>query len=199
MNNLDPMVSQIFDDIKESGTYIKPKIDYYIFRNRWLSLFSSATAGDIAPLGDWIQEVCRGNAFSEVEVWKDGTIVPDGLFEGHTTINGGTLMFTVPAMLNNDVVVSLENGKSIASAMIHARELGSRVAVAGTNYINNNVVAGLNVEVNNEGLLSKQMDDIFAHFGIKRENATQISTETTVNTVDNPELRTSNDDLDFEF
>lgn len=199
MSNLDPFSQMIFDDIKKVGIYDKPKVDYYEFRTRWLSLFSAATAGDLAPLGDWIQEKSRGNPFLEVEVWRDGTIIPDEQYENCYTIQGGEYVFTVPAILNNQVNVSLNNGKSITSAAIHAAELSKRIAVAGNNYVQKNIVEALEIEVDDEYSLSNRMSEIFKHFGIERQNASKKVTENQDNTVVDPELRTTNDLLDFDF
>ena len=43
------------------------------------------------------------------------------------------------------------------------------------------------------------MDKIFEHFGVKRVKSMEVSTEETIPTEENPELRTSNDMLDFDF
>ncbi len=198
-NKLHPMVSRILNDVKESGVYNKPRVDYYEFREHWLALFSAASAGNLAPLGEWIQTKCGGNGFLEVEVIKDGTPVPDEDRWGQTTYVGGELMFTVPAILNNNIKVKLKNGKDIASATIHANELGKRIAVAGSNYLQKHVVEALQVDEDDPGLLSNRMDQIFEHFGIKRKKSMEVSTEEPIPTEENPELRTSNDMLHFDF
>lgn len=198
-SKLDPYSTMIFEDIKKVGIYDKPKVDYHEFRTRWLALFSSATAGDIAPLGEWIQEKSRGNPFLEVEVWKNGNVIPDEMYEGSYTISGGEYVFTVPAILNNQVNVNLNNGKTLTSATIHAAELSKRLAVAGNNYIQKNVLDALVIEVEDEHSLSNRMSEIFDHFGIERKSAGKKVTEEADNTVVDPELRTSNNELDFDF
>lgn len=198
-NKLHPMVSRILNDVKESGVYTKPRVDYYEFREHWLALFSAASSGNLAPLGDWIQNKCAGNGFLEVEVIKGGTPVPDEDRWGQTTYVGGELMFTVPAILNNNIKVKLKNGKDIAKATIHANELGKRIAVAGENYQQKHVVEALQIETDDPNSLSSRMDKIFEHFGVKRVKSMEVSTEETIPTEENPELRTSNDMLDFGF
>lgn len=199
MSKMHPIVSRILNDVKESGVYTKPRVDYYEFRERWLSLFSAASAGDLAPLGDWVQNQCAGNGFLEVDVIKGGTPVPDQDYVGQTTYVGGELMFTVPSILNNNIQVKLSNGKDIASAVIHANELSKRIAVAGANYQQKNVVEALQIDIENADALCGRMDKIFEHFGVKRVRSMEVSTEEHIPTEENPELRTSNDMLDFDF
>lgn len=196
---LDPMVSRILNEVKDSRIYTRPRVDYYDFRENWLALFSAGSTGDLAPLGEWIQAKCRGNGFLEVDVIKGGTPIEDTLFPGQITYTGGELMFTVPALLNSNINVKLNNGRDIANAVIHAGELSKRIAVAGHNYHQKNVVEAIEIEADAQDALCGKMDKIFEHFGVKRKKIMEVSTEEPVLTEDNPELRTSNDMLDFDF
>lgn len=195
----DPHTSHILGLIKQEGLYSKPRVDYHEFRYQWLPLFNDESHDGKAPLGEWIQAKCRGNPFMEVDVYKGGTIVPDGLYDGQTTVEGGEYMFTVPAILNNQIDIKLKSGKNISNVAMHGAEISKRIAAAGTNYFKKNIVDDLVIEAEDETRLSRAMDEIFKHFGVKRKNHIQVSTETPNVTEDNPQLRTSNDDLDFDF
>ena len=196
---LDPYTAHILEQLKGQDLYTKPRVDYDEFRNNWLALFNYNTKDNMAPLGEWIQAKCRGNPFLAVEVVKGGSIIPDPLYDGQTTIDGGKVMFVVPPILNNNIEVKLKSGKNISRVSTQGAALGQRLAAAGNNYFEKNIVQDLVIEVEDATRLSRQMDEIFAHFGIKRKNSVQVSTKAPNVTEDNPALRTSNDDLDFNF
>ena len=199
-NTLDAFSRHVLGEIKEQNLIANPRIDYYEFRNQWLAIFNAQTHNGKAPLGEWIQAKCRGNPFLGVDVYKDGNIIPDGLYDGQTTIEGGVYMFTVPPVLNNNIEVKLKSGKNISNVAVKSAEMSKRIAVAGDNHFKKNIIDDLVVEVEDENRLSKEMDKIFEHFGVKRKNGvSQVSTDTPNRTEENPLLRTSNDDLDFNF
>lgn len=109
-------------------------------------------------------------------------------------------MFTVPPILNNHIDVKLKSGKNISNVAIKSAEMSKRIAVAGDKHFQKNIIEDLVVEVEDETRLSREMDKIFEHFGVKRKFGTgQVSTEAPNRTEENPQLRTSNDDLDFNF
>lgn len=198
---LDPYTSHILGEIKKERNLIpNPRIDYHEFRNNWLAIFNAESHEGKAPLGEWVQAKCRGNPFLGVDVIKGGTPVPDGLYEGQMTIEGGEYMFTVPPILNNHIDVKLKSGKNISNVAIKSAEMSKRIAVAGDKHFQKNIIEDLVVEVEDETRLSREMDKIFEHFGVKRKFGTgQVSTEAPNRTEENPQLRTSNDDLDFNF
>ncbi len=199
-NPLDIVTKNLISDIKEGGLYDRPRIDYYEFRNNWLALFNADSNTGMAPLGEWVQAKCNGNAFIGVDVIKGGRVVPHGLNEGQTTVIGGEYMFTVPAILNNDVEVKLKSGKSIDGVAIQSQEISKNMAVAGSNYYKKNMLDDLIIEAPNATRLEREMDKIFEHFGVKRtKQLSKVSTDEPNRNEDNPELRTSNDDLEFNF
>jgi len=197
----DPYTSHVMGMIKQERNLIpNPRVDYYEFRNQWLAIFNAETHDGKAPLGEWVQAKCRGNPFLGVDVIKGGTPVPDGMYEGQMTIEGGEYMFTVPPILNNNIDVKLKSGKNISNVAIKSAEMSKRIAVAGDKHFKKNILDDLEIEVEDETRLSREMDKIFDHFGVKRKNrASQVSTDAPNRTEENPLLRTSNDDLDFNF
>lgn len=198
---VDPYTSHIMGMIKQEPSLISnPRIDYYEFRNQWLAIFNAETHDGKAPLGEWVQAKCRGNPFLGVDVIKGGTVVPDPMYDGQMTIEGGEYMFTVPPILNNRIDVKLKSGKNISNLAIKSSEMSKRIAVAGDNHFKKNIIEDLVIDVEDETHLSREMDKIFEHFGVKRKNRTgQVSTDAPNRTEENPLLRTSNDDLDFNF
>lgn len=201
MNELHQHAKIVVDMIKETKhLYQLSRVDYYEFRNRWLALFNYGNLEGHAPLGEWVQEVCRGNAFMEVEVVKDGQKVPDELHPGQYTIRGGKVMFTVPPILNRNIEVKLEGDKSIDNVVITAQRKREVVAAAGENYYKQ-AVAGLIVEVPVDPKLFERMNDVFEHFGVKRNlpNSSNNTTTPIHTTEDKPEEKIDNDLLDFSF
>lgn len=200
-NPIDVVTKNLLDDIKQGGLYDHPRVDYYEFRDRWLALFNANSNAGLAPLGEWVQAKCYGNAFIPVDVIKDGVTVPHGLLEGQYTVQGGELMFTVPPILNNKLDVNLADGRTIDGLTLQSQELSKRMAVAGSNFHKKNIQDNLVFEVKDPQRLMREMDKIFEHFGVKRTHQIdgQVSTNVPNATEDNPGLRTSNDDLEFNF
>lgn len=201
MSEANMYVQHMTDLIKGAGTlYEKPKIDYYTFRDNWLALFNATAHDGLAPLGEWVQGVCRGNPFLSVDVIKDGQTVSDDLFPGRTTVVGGQYMFTVPPILNREIDVKFKNGKQLDNSVVEASEISKRVANAGQRHFRDNVLNNIIIDVPVDPGLSEKMDAIFEHFGVKRthfnekntEQSKSIETKAATNT-------TSNDDLDYDF
>lgn len=198
-NPLDPFTSHILSEIKQEGLYSRPRVDYHEFRTQWLALFNDESHDGRAPLGEWIQAKCRSNPFIEVDVFKGGRVMSDPLYEGQTTVEGGEYMFTIPPILNNGIDIKLKSGKNISNVATQSAEVSKRIAAAGANHFKKNVIDDLVINVENETRLSKEMDKIFEHFGVVRNKKFQVSTNAPIIKEDNPALRTSNDDLDFNF
>lgn len=182
------------------GLFTKPRIDYYEFREKWLALFNAASHEDgIAPLGEWVQAVARGNPFMPVDVYKGGQVVIDELFPEYTTIAGGELMFTVPPVLNNQIQVNLKDGKTIDDVAITADAMSKRMAIAGDRFIEKNLLGNVKVQVPVDPHLSEKMDKIFEHFGVKRTKQMDNVTEESKPIETQPLQSLDNNDLDFDF
>lgn len=186
--------------LKESPTlYDRPTVDYYEFRNKWLALFNANSNQGLAPLGEWIKEVAWGNPFMPVDVIKDGQSEYDPRYECERLI-GGTLMFTVPPILNNNIKISLKDGREVDHVVTHASELSKRMAVAGDKYLQKNLLDNIKIDVPVDPQLSQKMDKIFEHFGIKRtHHLDKKDTEQSKPIEQNPVQSLDNNDLDFDF
>lgn len=201
MSQMHHYTKHIVSLLKTSdGLFTKPRIDYYEFREKWLALFNAASHEDgLAPLGEWVQAVARGNPFMPVDVYKDGRVVIDELFPEYTTIEGGELMFTVPPVLNNQVQVNLKDGKTIDDVAITADAMSKRMAVAGDRYLEKNLLGNVEVQVPVDPRLSEKMDKIFEHFGVKRTKQMDNVTEESKPIETQPAQSLDNNDLNFDF
>ena len=201
MSQMHHYTKHIVSLLKTSdGLFTKPRIDYYEFREKWLALFNAASHEDgLAPLGEWVQAVARGNPFMPVDVYKDGQVVIDELFPEYTTIEGGELMFTVPPVLNNQVQVNLKDGKTIDDVAITADAMSKRMAVAGDRYLEKNLLGNVEVQVPVDPRLSEKMDKIFEHFGVKRTKQMDNVTEESKPIETQPTQSLDNNDLNFDF
>lgn len=195
-----PQVQQMLNLLSSADAlYDKPRIDYYEFREKWLPLFNAASHTGLAPLGEWVQAVARGNPFMPVDVIIDGQTIPDGLNPSLNTVTGGKLMFTVPPILNNQIQIKMKDGQDMDGAIVKAGELGKRMAVAGARSFEKNVVDNIKVEVPADPGLSKEMDAIFEHFGLKRSNSVSNPTEAP-KSIETPQANNiDNSDLNFDF
>lgn len=200
MHQIHRNTQTVIDFLKTSdGLYTKPRIDYHEFRDKWLALFNADSNEGLAPLGEWVQAVARGNPFMEVDVYKDGHTVADEIYPEYTTVSGGTFMFTVPPVLNNQVKIKLKDGNSIDHVAITADAMSKRMAVAGNRYIEKNLINNIDIEVPNNPQLSSKMDAIFEHFGIKRTTMGNKVTEESKPIETQPLQSLDNNDLDFDF
>ena len=207
MSKPDPYTQHILGLIKTSdGLITRPKIDYVEFREKWLPLFNAASNDGLAPLGEWVQCIARGNPFMPVDVIQGGHIILDELYPEappgqppFTTIEGGKLMFTVPPILNNQIQVSLKDGRGVDNVAIQADAMSKRMAVAGERYLQKNLIDNLKIDVPVDPELSKKMDKIFEHFGIRRTHQIDNVTEESKPIEIKPEEQLSNDDFNYDY
>ena len=200
VDQVAPQVKHMLDLLSSAdGLFVKPKIDYDVFRDKWLPLFNAASHDGLAPLGEWIQAVARGNPFMPVDVIRGGHTTTDELYPDFTTVVGGTFMFSVPPILNNQIQIKMKDGQDMDSAALKAGEIGKRVAVAGQRSFEKNVVNNIQVEVPVDPGLGRAMDSIFEHFGLSRSNAIAKTTEAP-KSIETPKASAvDNNDIDFDF
>lgn len=203
MNQLHAHAKLMVDLIEQSGgMYTRPRVDYYEFRNRWLPLFNYSSNKGLAPLGEWIEQCCQRSAFMDVDVIKNGKKIPDPLHPGMFTIEGGTYMFTVPPILNREIIFETESGKTVDNILITAQQKGKVIAAAGTRHLEANLINGLKIDVPVDPGLFERMNKIFEHFGVKRTVAPGVDkkTESSNHTTEDPKAdKIDNDLLDFSF
>lgn len=203
MNELHQQTKLMLELIKGSGgLYEKPRIDYYEFRNRWLPLFNYGFESGQAPLGEWVQQVCLNHAFMDVDVVKGGRKIPNPLYPGNFTIEGGEYMFTVPPVLNRDIVVELKSGRTIDSVVVNAQRQREVLAKSGDALMNKEIVNGVSISIPVDPMLFERMNKIFEHYGVQRTLPTGITknTEKSNHTTEAaPEEKIDNDLLDFNF
>lgn len=153
---------------KSGGLFFQPSVDYFEFSQRWLPLFNAAAhEGGLAPLGEWVQEVCRGIPFTRVHVIKGGSKVYDNLYNTYV-IEGGELMFTVPPILNREVDIKLKSGKDLDVVATESRAISQRMAVAGDRHFRKNLIDGIEISNVASQNLCESMNKIFEHYGLKR-------------------------------
>lgn len=200
---MHPYTQLVVGLIKETDSlYDKPRLDYHEFRDRWLPLFNKDSHSGLAPLGEWIQGVARGNAYMEVDIVKGGSTKPDEMYPPYTTVEGGEVMFTVPGLLNRDIEVKLDNGRDIASVMAEANARGQVLTAAGVAMYKAEIQDRLQIEVPVDPLLFEKMNEIFEHFGIKRTSQREDGekkTEASNNVVNSDIGKIDNGLLDFEW
>lgn len=201
---MDPFTKSIIGLINTSGgLYTLPRVDYHEFRTRWLPLFNAeSNPNGYAPLGEWVQQVARGNSFLGVEVVKGGMKVVDEMYGGYT-IQGGEVMFVVPPILNRDIKVKLDADKKdteIDDVLIKGDAISKTMAVAGKRYIENNLINKIQIDIPVDPRLSEKMDKIFEHFGVKRTK----HIEPAVVAIEAPKTATvteeeKDSDIDYDF
>lgn len=203
MDELHQQTKMMLNLIKDSGgLYEKPRVDYYEFRNRWLPLFNYGFEEGQAPLGEWVQQVCLNHAFMDVDIVKGGRKVPNQLYPGTFTIEGGEYMFTVPPILNRDIVVDLKSGRTIDAVVVNAQRQREVLAKSGDALMKKEFVNGISISVPVDPMLFERMNKIFEHYGVKRNVPESVpkNTENSNHTTEaRPEEKIDNDLLDFSL
>lgn len=199
---MHPFTKVIVDLVNESpALYDRPRLDYFEFRDRWLPLFNKDSNTALAPLGEWIQGVARGNGYMDVDIIKGGRAIPDEMYPPYMTIEGGELMFTVPGILNRAIKVELDSGRVLDNVLTESQRKREGHLVAGEKYYNEEFIDKLNIGVPVDPMLFEKMNEIFKHFGVERTTFKTVEKTTEAsNNVDNSAAgKIDNDLLDFEF
>ena len=133
-----------------ASPYERSTISEAVFRHKWLPLFNATSHEDLAPIGDWVQQVAL-NPFREVDVIKDGEVV-----------------FVVPPMLNSQIDV-FKDGTDIYldTELDSIRREAAHFAIKGERQFEDKIIGNLKVDVEPSDY-SQRMDKIFEYYGIPR-------------------------------
>lgn len=145
--DLPEAVSKSVDQILDTP---RPRIDYTLFRQKYLALFNPAAwPNRNAPVRDWLE--ISNTEFQVVDCY-----------------DGDTFMFEIPPLLNrNGVGIGRTSGYRVQTEILRSIEEEGRMAPLGDAYVRRNILPEV-VTPDTDIESVKQWERIFQHFGITK-------------------------------